>query len=166
MRFPWTFTHESSFCFGEVPCRGFTVSTEFSFNTHGKVDCTFQRCLLERSLYLNVRGLIGKLLNIMRTTVDGKNPAPVDVVNIPLLTRFHACWVVQYFFHQPYHYHYYYHYISTTYCPLQPFHILLPYPPNCFLAAWFSLVSSRKGHRMSKLIEVTIMASQPTPPVT
>ena len=33
-------------------------------------------------------------------TADGKNPAPVDMVNIPLLTRFHACWVVQDFFHQ------------------------------------------------------------------
>ena len=140
MRFPWTLIHESSFCLGEVPCRGFTNSTEFSFNTHGKVDCTFQRCLSERSLYLNVRGLIGKLLNIMHTTVDGKNPAPVDVVNILLLTRFLACWVVQYFFHQPYHYHYY-HYISRTYCPLQPFYRILP---TCYLTAWFSLVSSQK----------------------
>ena len=27
-------------------------------------------------------------------TVDGRHPAPVDMVNIPLITRFHACWVV------------------------------------------------------------------------
>ena len=37
-----------------------------------------------------------------KPTVDGRNPAPVDMVNIPLFTRFHACWVVQDFFHQPY----------------------------------------------------------------
>ena len=36
-------------------------------------------------------------------TVDGRNPAPVYMVNIPLFTRFHACWVVQDFFHQQYH---------------------------------------------------------------
>ena len=35
-------------------------------------------------------------------TVDGRNPAPVDMVNIPLFRRFHACWVVQDFFHQQY----------------------------------------------------------------
>ena len=27
-------------------------------------------------------------------TVDGRNPAPVDMVNIPLFTGFHTCWVV------------------------------------------------------------------------
>ena len=27
------------------------------------------------------------------TTVDGRNPAPVDVVNFPLLTGFHTCWL-------------------------------------------------------------------------
>ena len=35
-------------------------------------------------------------------TVDGKNPAPVDMVNIPLFTGFHTCQVVQDFFHQQY----------------------------------------------------------------
>ena len=36
-------------------------------------------------------------------TVDGKNPAPVDMVNIPLFTGFHTCQViVWYFFHQQY----------------------------------------------------------------
>ena len=32
--------------------------------------------------------------------VDGKNPAPVDMADIPLLTGFHTCQVVQDFFHQ------------------------------------------------------------------
>ena len=35
-------------------------------------------------------------------TVDGRNPAPVDMVNIPSFTRFHECWVVQDFFRQQY----------------------------------------------------------------
>ena len=33
-------------------------------------------------------------------TVDGRNPAPVDMVNFPSFTGFHTCWVVQDFFHQ------------------------------------------------------------------
>ena len=33
-------------------------------------------------------------------TVDGQNPAPVDMVNIPLFSRFHTSQVVQDFFHQ------------------------------------------------------------------
>ena len=36
-------------------------------------------------------------------TVDGRNPAPVDMVKIPLFTGCHTCWVVQDFFHQQYH---------------------------------------------------------------
>ena len=35
-------------------------------------------------------------------TVDGRNPAPVDMVNIPLFTRFFTSQVVQDFFHQQY----------------------------------------------------------------
>ena len=35
-------------------------------------------------------------------TVDGRNPAPVDMVNIPLFTRFYTSQVVQDFFHQRY----------------------------------------------------------------
>ena len=31
-----------------------------------------------------------------------KNPAPVDMVNIPLFAGFHTCQVVQDFFHQQY----------------------------------------------------------------
>ena len=34
--------------------------------------------------------------------VDGRNPAPVDMINIPLFRGFHICWVVQDFFHQQY----------------------------------------------------------------
>jgi len=42
----------------------------------------------------------GDLFWKIRDTVDGRNPAPVDMVNIPLFTRFHAA--VQDFFHQQY----------------------------------------------------------------
>ena len=36
-------------------------------------------------------------------TVDGRNPAPVDMYNIPLFIGFHTSQVVQDFSHQPYH---------------------------------------------------------------
>ena len=39
-------------------------------------------------------------------TVDGRNPAPVDMVDIPLFTRFHTCQVVQDFFHERYYFHF------------------------------------------------------------
>ena len=35
-------------------------------------------------------------------TVDGRNPAPVLMVNIPVFTRLYICQVVQDFFHQQY----------------------------------------------------------------
>jgi len=35
-------------------------------------------------------------------TVERRNPAPVDMVNIPVFTRFYICQVVQDFFHQQY----------------------------------------------------------------
>ena len=35
-------------------------------------------------------------------TVDGRNPAPVDMINIPLFSRFHTSQVVQDFVHQQY----------------------------------------------------------------
>ena len=38
----------------------------------------------------------------MDPTVDGQNPAPVDMVNIPLFTGFHTSQVVQDFLHQQY----------------------------------------------------------------
>ena len=41
----------------------------------------------------------GKISN---HTVDGRNPAPVDMVNIPLFTWFYTSQVVQDFFHQQY----------------------------------------------------------------
>ena len=44
---------------------------------------------------------VGYVSSLMGT-VDGRNHAPVDMVNIPWFTRFHACWVVQDFFHQQY----------------------------------------------------------------
>ena len=39
---------------------------------------------------------------IYSDTVDGQNPAPVDMVNIPLFAGFHTSQVVQDFVHQPY----------------------------------------------------------------
>ena len=48
-------------------------------------------------------GRTAEAKNISTHTVDGRNPAPVDMVNITLFTGFHACWVVQDFFHQLYH---------------------------------------------------------------
>ena len=41
-------------------------------------------------------------------TVERRNPAPVDMVNIPVFTRFYICQVVQDFFHQQY--------ISSFFC--------------------------------------------------
>ena len=38
----------------------------------------------------------------MDDTVDGRNPAPVDMVNIPLFARFFSSQVVQDFFYQQY----------------------------------------------------------------
>ena len=40
----------------------------------------------------------------LNDTVDGRNPAPVGMVNISLFTGFSTCWVVQDFFHQQYQY--------------------------------------------------------------
>ena len=39
-----------------------------------------------------------------RITVDGRNPAPVDMVNIPLFTWFYTSQVMQDFYHQQYHF--------------------------------------------------------------
>ena len=36
----------------------------------------------------------------VRDTADGRNPAPVDMVNFQLFAGFHTCQVVQDFFHQ------------------------------------------------------------------
>jgi len=40
--------------------------------------------------------------SVLQAMVGGRNPAPVDVVNIPLFTRFYTSQVVQHFFHQQY----------------------------------------------------------------
>jgi len=37
------------------------------------------------------------------TTVDGGNPAPVDMEKLPVFAGFYTSQVVQDFFHQPYH---------------------------------------------------------------
>ena len=37
------------------------------------------------------------------TTVEGTNPAPIDMDNIPLFTEFYTSQAVQDFFHQQYH---------------------------------------------------------------
>ena len=37
-----------------------------------------------------------------RATVDGRNPAPVGMENLPVFTRFYTSQVVQDFFHQQY----------------------------------------------------------------
>ena len=38
-----------------------------------------------------------------KNTADGRNPPPVDMVNIPVFTRFYTSQVLQDFFHQQYH---------------------------------------------------------------
>ena len=38
--------------------------------------------------------------NKQNGTVDGRNPAPIDIVNIPLFTKFFTSQVLQDFFHQ------------------------------------------------------------------
>ena len=40
----------------------------------------------------------------MYRTVDGRNPAPVDMQNVPLFTGFYTFQLVQDFFHQQYVY--------------------------------------------------------------
>ena len=40
---------------------------------------------------------------VFDTAVDRRNHAPVDIVNIPLFTRFYTSQVVQDFFHQQYY---------------------------------------------------------------
>ena len=42
------------------------------------------------------------IYDIFCNTVDGRNPAPVDMENLPLFTGFYTSQVVQDFFHQQY----------------------------------------------------------------
>ena len=51
---------------------------------------TPKRC---KFLPQNVRGIVPKM-TFFSNTVDGRNPAPVDMVNIPLFTRFYTSQVV------------------------------------------------------------------------
>ena len=48
---------------------------------------------------LKLQGIISNTVH----TVDGRNPAPVDMINIPLFTRFFTSQVVQDFSHQQYY---------------------------------------------------------------
>ena len=48
-------------------------------------------------------GSYGPVKHSKPNTVDGRNPAPVDTVNIPLFAGIHTSQVVQEFFHQQYH---------------------------------------------------------------
>jgi len=41
-------------------------------------------------------------IHTVDSTVDGRNPAPVDMINIPLFIGFHTSQVVQDFVHQQY----------------------------------------------------------------
>ena len=52
-----------------------------------------------------------KYITPYNDTVDGRNPAPADMVNIPFFTGFYASQVVQDFFHQQYVYVQYEKYI-------------------------------------------------------
>ena len=57
----------------------------------------------ETSVYVRVRLLDVRCPDsCIYDTVDGRNPAPVDMVNIPLFTGFYTSQVVQDFFHQQY----------------------------------------------------------------
>ena len=52
--------------------------------------------------YLLYIAFQGKFLTNLQNTVDGRNPAPVEMENLPLFTGFCTCQVVQDFFHQQY----------------------------------------------------------------
>ena len=52
-----------------------------------------------RSTLLQVQPFSELHIAIVSDTLDGQNPAPVDMVNIPLLTWFCTSQVVQDFFH-------------------------------------------------------------------
>ena len=47
-------------------------------------------------------GISSSSYQFSRDTVDGRNPASVDMVNIPLFTGFYTSQVVQDFVHQQY----------------------------------------------------------------
>ena len=60
------------------------------------------------NVMLSIPTALGWRLNMLKSvkswdTVDGRNPAPVDVVDIPEIIMFYTSQVVQDFFHQQYH---------------------------------------------------------------
>ena len=78
-------------------------STKIPLQTPGKLPCLVDSNH-KRSLIAILRLFILGIC-IGSDTVGGRNPAPVDMVNIPLFTDFtgfHTCLVVQDFFHQQY----------------------------------------------------------------
>ena len=54
-------------------------------------------------LVQGINDIIVLVYNRLHHTVDGKNPAAVDMVNVPVFTGVHTWQVVQDFFHQQYH---------------------------------------------------------------
>ena len=52
--------------------------------------------------FMEFEGLISLYVPYIDPTVDGRNPAPVDMVNVPLFTGLYTSQVVQDFFHQQY----------------------------------------------------------------
>ena len=67
-----------------------------------------QSCYMSCWGFRYVARVIQKSWYFVHTTVDGWNPAPVDMVNLPLFSGFYTSQVVQDFFHQQYHYIYTY----------------------------------------------------------
>ena len=61
-------------------------------------------------------------------TVGGRNPAPVDVVIIPLFTRFYTSQVVQDFFHQQYDWSWVFAAISSLIWAEHDSHFLAKFP--------------------------------------
>ena len=62
-------------------------------------------CLFSGANLLLVSGRViklhsGHIFRVLRVLLMGKNPAPVDMVNIPLFIGFYTSQVVQDFFHQ------------------------------------------------------------------
>ena len=92
--------------FAHVPQK----STYIYIYTHqkwcvGKCISGFKHCVIFGYLAVEFRGCISHenqafIHSFSETTVDGWNPAPVDMVNFPLFTGFCTSQVVQDFFHQ------------------------------------------------------------------
>ena len=84
----------SCLCWGELGLSGFCQA--FPASVGGEVAWRIQ--VLQHGEYdMNIQH------DVVQHTVDGRNPAPVDMVSIPLFTWFYTSQVVQDFFHQQYH---------------------------------------------------------------